>query len=103
MESKFESEVQVLEIGIQGRSEKMSQNLSNLPASCCRWDIWLVSRDDRNISNILPRYFGTNSLQKCNNNSDSLFTEVNLEIIFLYDDFLFHSGVLQQNNRDNIF
>merc|ERR1711974_90442 len=56
MESRFRSEVPVMEIGIQGRSEKMSQNLSNLPPSCCR-------------------YLGTNSLQKCNNNTDSLFTE----------------------------
>ena len=36
-----------------------------------------LSGDDRNISNILPRYLGTNSLQKCNKNSDSLFIEVN--------------------------
>ena len=41
-----------------------------------------LSGDDRNMSNILPRYFGTNSLQKCNKNSESLFIEVRLYIIF---------------------
>ena len=75
-DSKLKSAGDVLEIGVRVRAERISQNVSNLPPSCCRYSFvlsWHLTHTTPFLHRMTDRSGG---LHVCGQTSPALFREV---------------------------